>query len=143
MTCCRPGSNSTTRIIRHCRGRHGRDDALAAAADRLAGQSYCAQLAPLERGSLARGLAGCMMLAVGMLVDNAVVVTESISRHRELDPTRAGPATVRGVSEVGVATLAGTAATIIVFLQLVFGERSQTSIFLVHVAIPIVVAMGE
>jgi hydrophobic/amphiphilic exporter-1 (mainly G- bacteria), HAE1 family len=82
-----------------------------------------------------------MMLAVGMLVDNAVVVTESIFRHRELDPDHAAAATVRGVSEVGVATLAGTAATVIVFLPLVFGERSQTSIFLTHVAIPIVVAM--
>ena len=82
-----------------------------------------------------------MMLAVGMLVDNAVVVTESIFRHRELDPRHAAAATIRGVSEVGVATLAGTAATVIVFLPLVFGERSQTSIFLVHVAIPIVVAM--
>jgi HAE1 family hydrophobic/amphiphilic exporter-1 len=82
-----------------------------------------------------------MMLAVGMLVDNAVVVTESIFRHRQLDPANPGAATVRGVGEVGVATLAGTAATVIVFLPLVFGERNQTSIFLVHVAIPIVVAM--
>ena len=82
-----------------------------------------------------------MMLAVGMLVDNAVVVTESIFRHRELDPAHADRATVRGVAEVGVATLAGTAATVIVFLPLVFGEKSQVSIFLTHVAIPIVVAM--
>ena len=82
-----------------------------------------------------------MMLAIGMLVDNAVVVTESIFRYRERMPAQPGPATVQGVREVGVATLAGTAATVIVFLPLVFGERNQTSIFLVHVAIPIVVAM--
>jgi hydrophobic/amphiphilic exporter-1 (mainly G- bacteria), HAE1 family len=82
-----------------------------------------------------------MMLAVGMLVDNAVVVTESIFRHRQLDPAHPQSATVAGVSEVGVATMAGTAATIIVFLPIVFGAKSQISIFLTHVAIPIVVAM--
>ena len=32
-----------------------------------------------------------LMLAVGMLVDNAVVITESIFRHRELDPRRSEP----------------------------------------------------
>jgi HAE1 family hydrophobic/amphiphilic exporter-1 len=82
-----------------------------------------------------------MMLAVGMLVDNAVVVTESIFRHRQLDPAHPLAATVAGVREVGVATMAGTAATIIVFLPIVFGEKSQISIFLTHVAIPIVFAM--
>ena len=46
-----------------------------------------------------------------------------------------------GVREVGIATLAGTFSTIIVFLPLVFGEKNQMSIFLVHVAVPIVVAM--
>ncbi len=82
-----------------------------------------------------------MMLAVGMLVDNAVVVTESIFRHRQLDPADPVRATIAGVSEVGVATMAGTAATVIVFLPIVFGAKSQISIFLTHVAIPIVFAM--
>ena len=82
-----------------------------------------------------------MMLAVGMLVDNAVVVTESIFRHRQLDPADPVRATITGVSEVGVATMAGTAATVIVFLPIVFGAKSQISIFLTHVAIPIVFAM--
>ena len=43
--------------------------------------------------------------------------------------------------EVGVAVLAGTLSTTIVFLPMVFGEKNEMSIFLVHVAIPIVVAM--
>jgi HAE1 family hydrophobic/amphiphilic exporter-1 len=76
-----------------------------------------------------------------MLVDNAVVVTESVFRHRQLDPTRPGAATLAGVREVGVATIAGTAATVIVFLPMVFGEKNEIAIFLTHVAIPIVVAM--
>jgi len=82
-----------------------------------------------------------MMLAIGMLVDNSVVVTESIFRHRQLAPGRPFEATLAGVQEVGVATLAGTFSTAIVFLPLVFGEKNQMSIFLVHVAVPIVVAM--
>jgi HAE1 family hydrophobic/amphiphilic exporter-1 len=82
-----------------------------------------------------------MLLAIGMLVDNSVVITESIFRHRQLDPGRPLEATIAGVREVGVATLAGTFSTIIVFLPLVFGEKNQMSIFLVHVAVPIVVAM--
>ncbi len=82
-----------------------------------------------------------MLLAIGMLVDNAVVITESVFRHRQLMPGRPMEATVAGVKEVGVATLAGTFSTIIVFLPLLFGEKNQMSIFLVHVAVPIVVAM--
>ncbi|HQR49020.1 MAG TPA: efflux RND transporter permease subunit [Steroidobacteraceae bacterium] len=82
-----------------------------------------------------------MLLAIGMLVDNSVVITESIFRHRQLMPGRPLEATLAGVKEVGVATLAGTFSTTIVFLPLVFGEKNQMSIFLVHVAVPIVVAM--
>jgi len=82
-----------------------------------------------------------MLLAIGMLVDNSVVITESIFRHRQLDPGRPLEATLAGVKEVGVATLAGTFSTTIVFLPLVFGEKNQMSIFMVHVAVPIVVAM--
>ncbi|MBP9592507.1 MAG: efflux RND transporter permease subunit [Steroidobacteraceae bacterium] len=82
-----------------------------------------------------------MLLAIGMLVDNSVVITESIFRHRQLEPGRPLQATVAGVKEVGIATLAGTFSTIIVFLPLMFGEKNEMSIFLVHVAVPIVVAM--
>ena len=45
------------------------------------------------------------------------------------------------MSEVGVATLAGTLATIIVFVPLVFGSPSEITILMKHVAIPIVIAM--
>lgn len=82
-----------------------------------------------------------MMLSIGMLVDNAVVVTESVFRHRQMDPTHPGGATLAGVREVGIATLAGTATSIVVFLPIVFGDSNQMTIFLTHVAIPIVVAM--
>lgn len=82
-----------------------------------------------------------MMLAVGMLVDNAVVVTESVFKQRLLMPDRPFEATLAGVREVGVATLAGTATSIVVFLPILFGDLNEMTVFLVHVAIPIVVAM--
>ena len=82
-----------------------------------------------------------MLLAVGLLVDNAVVVTESIFRHRQMNGGDAIASTLSGVSEVGMAVLAGTLSTVIVFLPIIFGEESEISVFMVHVAVPIVVAM--
>src|SRR5688500_4774574 len=82
-----------------------------------------------------------MMLAIGMLVDNAVVVTESVFRHRQLDPDNPQAATLAGVKEVGVATLAGTATCVVVFLPILFSNNDELSIWLTHVAVPICVAM--
>jgi HAE1 family hydrophobic/amphiphilic exporter-1 len=82
-----------------------------------------------------------MMLAIGMLVDNAVVVTESVYRHRQMDPGNPQAATLAGVKEVGAATLAGTATCVVVFLPILFGSNNQISIWLTHAAIPICVAM--
>jgi len=82
-----------------------------------------------------------MMLAIGLLVDNAVVVTESIFRHRQVIGSDPIQSTFAGVDEVGLAVLAGTLSTVIVFLPIVFGQESEMSIFMVHVAVPIIVAM--
>jgi hydrophobic/amphiphilic exporter-1 (mainly G- bacteria), HAE1 family len=60
-----------------------------------------------------------LMLAVGMLIDNAVVVVENIFRHREAGD-EAEDAAISGASEVGLAILAGTATTIVVFMPLFF-----------------------
>ena len=82
-----------------------------------------------------------LMLAVGMLVDNAVVVTESIFRHRAENPDNPFDATISGVKEVGLAVIAGTATTIIVFAPMIVGTKTDLSIFLAHVAITIMVAL--
>ncbi len=82
-----------------------------------------------------------LMLAVGMLVDNAVVVTESIFRHRAANPGEPHKATLAGVKEVGLAVIAGTMTTIIVFAPIVFGEKTDIAIFLTHVAVTIFVAL--
>ncbi len=82
-----------------------------------------------------------LMLAVGMLVDNAVVVTESIFRYRQDMPDDPVNATLLGVKEVGLAVVAGTATSIIVFAPMLFGTKADITVFLGHVALTIVVAL--
>src|SRR5215831_1897151 len=65
-----------------------------------------------------------LMLAVGMLVDNAVVVLESIYRHREKGHSRLRAA-LAGSQEVLPAVVAATATSIIVFLPLVLGGKTE------------------
>jgi HAE1 family hydrophobic/amphiphilic exporter-1 len=82
-----------------------------------------------------------LMLAIGMLVDNAVVVTESIFRHRAMDKERPFNATLDGVREVGLAVIAGTMTTIIVFAPIIVGTKNDIMVFLTHVAVTIIVAL--
>jgi len=82
-----------------------------------------------------------LMLAVGMLVDNSVVVSESIQSERYLTPEDPRGASLRGVSSVGLAVAAGTLTSAAVFLPIIFGEQDQISIFLTHVAVAIVVSL--
>ncbi|MBW3566784.1 MAG: efflux RND transporter permease subunit [Proteobacteria bacterium] len=82
-----------------------------------------------------------LMLAIGMLVDNAVVVSENIFRRKEMEPDDPQGATLRGVREVSTAVTAGTLTTIIVFLPIVFGEKIDITVFLEHVAVTIIVSL--
>ena len=83
-----------------------------------------------------------LMLAVGMLVDNAVVVSESIHTEYEKTPGDPRGSALRGVSAVGLAVAAGTLTSAAVFLPIIFGEQDQISIFLTHVATAIVVSLA-
>ena len=83
-----------------------------------------------------------LMLAVGMLVDNAVVISESIYRFKEKFPDEPVKASILGVREVGVAVVAGTLTTAIVFLPNIIGEKINVTVFLSHVAITICIALG-
>ena len=82
-----------------------------------------------------------LMLAVGMLVDNAVVVTESVFRQQAANPEDPIKATMKGVQDVGLAVTAGTLTTIIVFAPIIFGEKMDITVFLTHVAVTIIVAL--
>ena len=65
-----------------------------------------------------------LVLGVGMLIDNAVVIVEAIAAH-----ARAGrpplEAARLGAREVGFATIASTASTVIVFLPLIVNDPAD------------------
>ncbi len=81
-----------------------------------------------------------LLLAVGMLVDNAVVVVESIYQYREQHPGRPWYSAVQGTQAVGIAIAAGTFTSIVVFLPNIFGEKNNISIFLTQVAVTMAIA---
>jgi HAE1 family hydrophobic/amphiphilic exporter-1 len=77
-----------------------------------------------------------LMLAVGMLVDNAIVVLESIYKSRQEGLTKI-QASERGAKVVETAVIASTASTIIVFLPLIVGKKTEISTFLSEIGIAI------
>ncbi|MCL1094690.1 efflux RND transporter permease subunit [Shewanella kaireitica] len=92
-----------------------------------------------------------LLLAVGMLIDNAVVVTESVLQEKQLqksDPTAKktkasdNSSILNGVDKVSLAVLAGTLTTAIVFLPNIFGVKVELTIFLEHVAIAICISLA-
>ena len=90
-----------------------------------------------------------LLLAVGMLIDNAVVVTESVLQEKQAETTGSNvtqaiksSAILRGVDKVSLAVLAGTLTTAIVFLPNIFGVKVELTIFLEHVAIAICISLA-
>lgn len=71
---------------------------------------------------------GGLALGVGMLVDNSIVVLESIFRCREEGDGK-GDAAIRGTGEVGTAVGASTLTTIAVFFPIVFVSGVAGQIF--------------
>ena len=69
-----------------------------------------------------------LALAIGMLVDNSIVVLENIYRHRELGEGKIDSAD-KGASEVGMAITASTLTTISVFLPVLFVPNITGQLF--------------
>ncbi|ACA86112.1 efflux RND transporter permease subunit [Shewanella woodyi] len=94
-----------------------------------------------------------LLLAVGMLIDNAVVVTESVLQEKQAQKNsqssqlndgqaESDNAILTGVNKVSLAVLAGTLTTAIVFLPNIFGVKVELTIFLEHVAIAICISLA-
>jgi len=60
-----------------------------------------------------------LIIAVGMVVDNSIVILENIARHREEGESRREGA-VFGAGEVALAVSASTLTTVVIFFPLVF-----------------------
>ncbi len=82
-----------------------------------------------------------LLLAVGMLVDNAVVVVESIYQEREKFPDQPSLASIIGTRHVAIALSAGTLCHCVVFLPMMFGEKNIITIYLSQLAVTISVSL--
>jgi HAE1 family hydrophobic/amphiphilic exporter-1 len=83
-----------------------------------------------------------LMLAVGMVVDNAIVVVETIYRWRaEGRPVR--ESAIGGTGEVNLAIVASTATTMVVFLPvMLMSENADFSFFMTVMGLPVVLALA-
>jgi HAE1 family hydrophobic/amphiphilic exporter-1 len=84
-------------------------------------------MALLGRSINVVSLAG-MAFAVGIVVDNSIVVLENIYRHMQMGETRL-VAAYRGTVEVWGAILASTLTTIAVFLPVIFVQEEAGQLF--------------
>ncbi len=85
-----------------------------------------------------------LALAIGMLVDNSIVVLESIFRHRELGKSAREAASV-GASEVAMAITASTLTTLAVFIPVLFVPGIAGELFndmVVTICISLSVSLG-
>jgi len=84
-----------------------------------------------------------LMLSIGMLVDNSIVVIESIFRHHEDLGEDAHTATLHGASEVTLPIAASTLTTVCVFLPMVFlSSGGRFAIFMSNIGLTVVVVMA-
>ncbi|MFQ5695944.1 MAG: efflux RND transporter permease subunit, partial [Terriglobia bacterium] len=86
-------------------------------------------------------LAG-LMLALGMLVDNSVVIIESIFRHRNELGKDSRTAALDGASEVALPIFASTATTLCVFLPVIFlGAGGRFRLYMQNIGITVCIVM--
>lgn len=71
---------------------------------------------------------GGLAVGIGMLVDNSIVVIESISKHRDAGKS-AFEAAVDGTTEVGGALFGSTLTTVCVFIPIIFSGGLTGEIF--------------
>lgn len=81
-----------------------------------------------------------MIIALGMLVDNSIVVMENIHRHQQLG-LDAGEAVRRGASEVALAITAATMTTVVVFVPMFYLRTGDMGMYMRQFAAPVTVSL--
>ena len=82
-----------------------------------------------------------LMLAVGMVVDNAIVVVEAIQARRQQGGTLKESA-IQGTADVNLAITMSTATTMVVFLPIILmSQDAEFSVFLNELGLPVVWAL--
>jgi HAE1 family hydrophobic/amphiphilic exporter-1 len=83
-----------------------------------------------------------LMLAVGMVVDNSIVVTEAIQARRERG-AEPKDAAVKGANDVGLAIVLSTMTTMVVFLPIILmSDDANFSFFMSELGMPVVWALA-
>ncbi|MFH1571433.1 MAG: efflux RND transporter permease subunit, partial [Gemmatimonadota bacterium] len=83
-----------------------------------------------------------LMLAVGMLVDPAVVTLESIFRRRQEEGLEPMAAAVSGAGEIGMAVLASSLTTMCVFIPFFFATQSRMTTWMRDAGLTICLAVA-
>jgi HAE1 family hydrophobic/amphiphilic exporter-1 len=82
-----------------------------------------------------------LMLSVGMVVDNAIVVVESIQRRRA-EGMPAAEASARGTSDIALAIAVSTMTTVVVFVPIVLmSGNAVISFYLAQIGFPLCVSL--
>ena len=81
-----------------------------------------------------------LMLSAGMLVDNAVVVLESIYQKLEKGMDRVSAART-GTQEVLTAVIAATLTSVIIFVPIIFGEKNGFTVYFSNSGVAIIFAL--
>jgi HAE1 family hydrophobic/amphiphilic exporter-1 len=82
-----------------------------------------------------------LMLVVGMVVDNAIVVVESVQRYRQAGQAPMDAA-LHGASDVALAIMVSTATTIVVFVPIILMSGDQMlSFYLGQIGFPVCVGL--
>jgi len=82
-----------------------------------------------------------LLLAVGLVVDNAIVIVENIYRHRQ-NGIEATAASINGAGEVGLAVVMSTCTSIIVFLPLILmGGAGEIPFWMLRIGVPVIASL--
>jgi HAE1 family hydrophobic/amphiphilic exporter-1 len=82
-----------------------------------------------------------LVIAIGMVVDDAVVVYENIYRHRDKEGESRREAAIFGTSEVGVAVVASTFTLMAIFFPVMF-VPGITGIMFKELSLVVIIVMG-
>jgi len=83
-----------------------------------------------------------LIIAIGMVVDNAIVILENIARHRE-EGESAREGAIYGASEVAMAIVASTLTTLCIFFPLLFVRGLTKVIFTPFAVVAAVVIVAS
>lgn len=84
-----------------------------------------------------------LAIAIGMVVDNAIVIYENAYRHRDKEGESRHEASIFGASEVGLAVTASTLTTLAIFVPIIFVKGIAGIMFQELAFVVIVVLAGS